>query len=337
MKKLANLILTTIVIVALSGCWANKKIVFLSEPSDAIVLNHYKTSLDSSKNVDIYKPTPVTQQVMFSNKNDTFNVTFEKRGYHSVEQKICRFTDTVKIKLERDIEIPEKLFKKADLKNGKLVLIDADVEVIIHSGVGRMDKYTSSAEKSVAVTDKFNDEFRRQANLNPAFELLNKSNDSIMQWNRKLLNSMKDYVFTLNEYRLDYMSNPPLISNKIEGFQNFMSSIRNQDSSANTYVVYIWAKCISETAGRIIGNVALAAASGVAMGFNAYYGYYSYVDLSALRFDSGTLLEFYVIDPKTSEVVSIDHAYYGYDITKTESLKKLMAKVIKYPELERAK
>jgi hypothetical protein len=84
--------------------------------------------------------------------------------------------------------------------------------------------------------------------------------------------------------------------------------------SSHRYFVCIFAKCISQTAGRAVGQVFLTAASR------------SYVPTN----DSGSTLNVIIIDAETLEVVHIYNKFYKENMAKPLELKNINDAVSQY-------
>ncbi|MCX5844380.1 MAG: hypothetical protein NT022_11680 [Deltaproteobacteria bacterium] len=244
--------------VSLTACGTSKSYVMDSNPKGALIIQHDKPVIEESfiLNVMYRGETPTQADVRFFGSIDTYYFTAEKRGYAPSIQKVTKESDlaTITFNMNRIEGVPTEIFKKENLLSGKFVLLPTDVEVIIHSGIGRMDKKKS-----------------------------------------------------------------------------FSETAKGQTGSDPSYLIYIWARCISETKGRKIGNIFVGTAAAARASIRPAF----YYDPSAFNPDSGTMAVIYVIDANTSEVLYIEPRDFGYDITDPDDLNKVADILSKFPNIEK--
>jgi hypothetical protein len=339
-KSKYNLILFVAGIFLLStGCGTTKKFAIQSIPSDALITVHQTADVESINLFpappDKNETTPFQKTITFW-KDETLYIAVAKRGYKPVFQPVTVHSSLeVNLPLERiEGAVTEAaIFDNNKLKNSSFSLLPINVEVLIHSGVGRMDKNTYSSELSQQTTLKLTDELKKayavnnptakqETFLNPALE---------SDWVR-ILEPTKKFLSGLNPVRLPYYSYPPLLSSGVTGARVFLEQAQQLPDKPGAYLYYIHAKCVSETSGRKVGNFFLALAGATVHAYGVSVGTYFYYDPSAFNPDSGTLLTIYVIDAATSEVLWIDQNYVGYDITKDDDLLKLVKLIVDFPQ-----
>jgi len=322
--------------VLLTACGTSKQFVIDSDPKGALIIQHDKPVIEESFffNVTYRGETPTQGDALFIGSIETYYFTAEKRGYSPSIQKVTKESDlaTITLNLNRIEGVPIETFKKENLLSGKFVLLPADTEVIIHSGVGRLDKKEYSPEISKKVTEDFNGALT-MAFTDSQSKQVSVSSDSLKKDWEALAGELKAYLLKLNYKRLNYYSLPPYINAKVAAFKAFSEAAKGQTGSDPSYLLYIWARCISETKGRKIGNVLVGAAStGMAFANPGYY-----YDPSAFNPDSGTMVVMYVIDANTSEVLYIEPRDFGYDITDPDDLKKVADIVSRFPNIDKKK
>jgi hypothetical protein len=322
--------------VLLTACGTSKTFVIDSNPKGALIIQHDKPVIEESFfwNVTYRGETPTQGDARFIGSIDTYYFTAEKRGYSPSIQKVTKESDlaTITFNMSRIEGVPIETFKKENLFSGKFVLLPADTEVIIHSGIGRLDKKEYSPEISKKVTEDFNGALTGAFNNSQSKQVLVSSDSLKKDW-EALSGELRTYLLKLNYKRLNYYSLPPYINAKLAAFKAFSEGAKGQTGSDPSYLLYIWARCISETKSRKIGNIVVGAAS-TAMAFsNPGFPY----DPSAFNPNSGTMVVIYIIDANTSEVLYIEPRDFGYDITDPDDLKKVADFLSRFPNIDKKK
>jgi hypothetical protein len=197
-------------------------------------------------------------------------------------------------------------------------------------GIGGFDKYKYSLKVSKEVTNEFNSLLTESCNKNSQIKPIMLSEPLEDNWN-SLSEDFKKQLKTLNPQRLKYYSTPPYIAPSVKYFQEFSTSIINQDRES--LFLYIYGKCVTPSKGRIFGNIALSTASGVVKGFHASQGRSYYSNPNAFRLDSSTLIVLYVIDPHSSEVLNIDSILFNIDISKPNTLPGIVQSINQFPNI----
>jgi len=320
--------------VSLTACGTSKSYVMDSNPKGALIIQHDKPVIEESfiLNVMYRGETPTQADVRFFGSIDTYYFTAEKRGYAPSIQKVTKESDlaTITFNMNRIEGVPTEIFKKENLLSGKFVLLPTDVEVIIHSGIGRMDKKEYSLEISKKVTGDLNGALARAFNNSQSKQVSVSTGSLEKDW-EALSGNVKTYLLKLNYKRLNYYSLPPYINSKVPAFKSFSETAKGQTGSDPSYLIYIWARCISETKGRKIGNIFVGTAAAARASIRPAF----YYDPSAFNPDSGTMAVIYVIDANTSEVLYIEPRDFGYDITDPDDLNKVADILSKFPNIEK--
>jgi hypothetical protein len=343
MKKWGYLFSLIAIVSLLGACGTTKKFMVQSDPAGALVSVHETEDINSpdisgqlSGQPFKAEVTPLQKSVWFI-KDETRYISVEKRGYRPSLQAVTQNSALeVNFRLERAEGVSEEseLFDKNKLKTGLIGLLPVEAEVVIHSGVGRMDKNTYSPELSQAVSQKLD-----QA-LAKAFLEKNQAEKRFTTLDPALKNSWtpiaeqtKTYLATLNPVRLPYYTYPPLLVSGVTMAQPFLDQLKQSPENTCKYLCYFRIKCVSETKGRVFGNFFLGLAGATMQGVSVGF----YYDPSAFYLDSGTLVTLYVMDTTTSEVCLIEQQYFDYDITKEDALAKLADCLPHFLENEKCK
>jgi len=274
--------------------------------------------------------TPAAVEVRFMSDAAKVTLTAEKRGYASSSREVTKdSTVPVFFDLKRLDGVPEATFKPENLALESYSLLPTFVEVHIRSGVGRLDKVEFSPQSSRKVTEELNTELARTL-ASGSGQIHQVSIDASLQpdW-QNIVTNLNAYLLQLNPTRLRYYSLPPYLNSKVGGFKPFIGRFSAQQGKDKPYFLYVWIKCIAETAGRKAGNILLSALGPVATVANRGYVY----DPAAFLPNSGTLVVIHVIDAKSSEVVHIEQHAFA-DITDGEALRALAGAIGKYPVVE---
>jgi hypothetical protein len=338
MSKSASLVLLVVMTMVASACGTTRHFIVDSNPKGALILVQPEEGFVNSGERSIFVETPmgVTPSplpITFIGDKCKVKFTAEKRGYTASTSLATKESGTVIfLDLKRIAGVPDAVpFKKEDLSTGTFTLLPPYVEVLIHSGLGRVDKKEYSPEVSQKVAHDLNDELAKTCD-NGNNQLRRSVMDDAQEKDWSALTvSMNKYLSKLNAKRLSYYSLPPYLNNNVDGFKTFITSYKKKAGIDSRYLVYMWSKCVTETKGRLVGNFAMAILGGVVKTDAQARGHSFYYDPSAFDPDSGTLVTWYVIDTKTSEVVYINQQVFP-DITDADYLKNLASVAGKFPE-----
>lgn len=338
MKRATSLVLLVVIIMLASACGTTRNFIVDSNPKGALILVQPEGGSVTVQGQYVYCETPMgvtpsPMPVTFIGDNIKVKFTAEKRGYTASTSLATKESGTaILLDLKRIDGVPEEVsFKKEDLSAGTFTLLPPFVEVIIHSGLGKLDKKEYSSEASQKVTTGLNAELAKTCdNGNNQLRLSVMDDTQGKDWSSLTL-SLNKYLSKLNAKRLPYYSMPPYLSSNVNGFKTFITGYKKKAKIDSRYLVYMWSKCVTETKGRLAGNFAMAILGGVAKTDAQARGRSFYYDPSAFDPDSGTLVTWYVIDTKTSEVVYINQQVFP-DITDADYLKNLAGVVGKFPE-----
>ncbi len=332
MKRILIVTLPLLCVILLTNCKPTQFTVN-SVPESTLIISHGGANIDNSYLSTIRGEAPNQFKNAFFGKKDTLYVTAEKRGYEKQTVKLTKTSaPNISFNLKKIEGVSEELTYYDDSTVNKFLIIPIGIEITIHSGIGNLDKYTFSPERSDIVSKDF---FK-------ALESESKNNriEFYKDWknineNNLLITELKDYLLKLNIARLPYYGYPPKIEDCITSSPQLKEIIEQLKEEPNSYLVFIWGKCISETTGRIIGNVAVSGASAAMYGASMAAGKSTYLyNPAAFMMDSGTRLAYFIVDPDNLEVVKIKSFTYGYDINKEKQLPKLIEKTSNYPDIE---
>ncbi|MBI5656933.1 MAG: hypothetical protein HZC44_09005 [Geobacter sp.] len=322
----------------LSACGTTKNFAVDSNPKGALVVAKAKEGYPIVKGATVYKDTPLcetptTLPITFMADTTKATLIAEKRGYTSASYDLDKTSaETVHFALQKIDGVPEATFKKEDLSSAQFTLLPLYVEVHVRSGVGRLDSLDLSPEASQKATDELTAELLKSlagnsSHIHPA------AIDAPLKTDWQALTpDFNKYVLKLDSNRLPYYSLPPYITANVEGFKPFLGRLADQPGNDRPYLLYVWSKCITETAGRQVGNVLFSILGAATAGYStaAGTGFQHIYDPSAFAPDSGTLVMMCVIDTKTSEVVHIEQRVFP-DITDEDALKAMASAIGAFP------
>jgi hypothetical protein len=321
-----------------ASCGTTLALSVRSDPPGALVTVHATEDIESR---DVYgmmpdpdKPetTPVEKKVFVGSKATEYLV-LEKRGYRPAVLPITAESPAgVDAKLERIEGVREAgaAYGTDALRGGSFIFLPIDGRVVVHSGVGRLDKKTFSEELTAKADAGLADELRKAvAAADSSGERLALAlEEEAAAWSA-CAEDAKKYLAALDPGRLHFLAYPPEIAAAVPGAEPFFRALggrrREGGAASGPLLCFIRAQCVTETAGRKVGNFMLSIAGAAVSGVSSAYVY----DPSAFEPDSGTLCAFYVVDPSSSEVLLIRRFSTGYDITRDKELKALVTGIIK--------
>lgn len=323
MKHLSHTLIC-IGILFVSGCSTTKFIIH-SDPEDAYIVGYGETS----------DAKPIDGKVTFLGKSDNYSFVAMKRGYHP--DTITVFKDSPSdlnfhlMQIEGGSPVVRK---PADLNLKNANLLPVSVEIVLHKGVGALDKYEKSEELSVEACSGLNHELQLiQSDTTISFLSIHEDPD----W-PYVSRELEQYLKKLDPALLDYYPIAPSVSGILEGNKElFLPVIEPLNQSAEKeYLVFGWCKSVRPTTGRVVGNIGVAAASVAVAGYEtATYGVpVTYSDPSAFTLDNNTIFVAYAIDPASGEVIEISQYVVPYDITTMERLQMIARSIILFPLAE---
>ncbi|MFO7658499.1 MAG: hypothetical protein R6W78_15685 [Bacteroidales bacterium] len=261
----------------------------------------------------------------FIGKKDSSYFSAMKRGY---------FEDTIWVKknspekvcfnLERREGIAESSIYKELMNDAELTVFQPVVDVILHKGVGNLDKYEKSDELSSEVQHQLSEivknEFEKETSGSKLHFIADTFSDEAFRVSGKAIHSLLSFKPSL----LKYYGIPPAVN-----CRELLSNPAQVTVNDNTLWVVIYCKTVKPTAGRIIGNAAATIGSGAVQGYQqAMYGYSTIMyDPAAYALDNSTLMMAYYIHPGSGEVIDIKQVTYPFDIINQKYQEKIVAEL----------
>lgn len=311
-------------LILFSGC-STRKFVISSVPEGAYIVGYGETRTDK----------PVDGSVTFLGKSDEHRFVAMKRGYTP---------DTLTVTKESPLDLQFDLkpikgtstqFREAvELDTNNVHLLPVCVEILLHKGAGNLDRYEHSEELSAEAFLALNNELQKiQSDSTVSYLSISEG----PEWNA-IAEELKESLLVLDPALLKYYPEAPSVSSILGKNPALFDPIRDRlkQSGDKEYLAFAWTRSIKPSAGRIIGNMGLAVASGVVAGYEtAAYGYpVTLSDPSAFLLDNSTLFAVYLIDPSDAEVLDIRQYVLPYDITKEERVQSFARSVILFPLAE---
>lgn len=314
--------------IALLGTWgcASRKFVISSYPEGAYIVGYGETTREN----------PLQESLVFLGKKDQVALIAMKRGYHPDTLTVTKESPLEVHFTLRAIEgIPPLIRRPVALSLENTNLLPLNVEIVLHKGIGAMDKY----EVSGALSD--------QAWFELNQELLTDQSDSSIAvvsvpdttgW-KAVSAELEAYLQSLSPDLLAYYPEPPSVAFVLERYRELFQPVLEPlcQSDQEEYLVFGWCRSIKTTTGRIIGNMGLAVTSAAVSGYEtAAYGYpVSYSDPSAFALDNSTLFMAYIIDPGSGEVLGTRQYVVAYDISDKERLQAMARSILLFPLAEK--
>jgi hypothetical protein len=312
-KKLMLLCVITATLL-LSSC-ASRKFVCNSVPEHALITAQTDTASTGFHFVTFTGETPTTAKLAFLGRNDKYYLKAEKRGYYPYTKVVSKDSALSHTFTLKKIEgVSEALYPKENLKNATFYLLPPKITFLYHKGSGAFEKYEPDAN----VSNKINEDLLKDimARNKPTICVVNfDGKDACKAYKDSLPSEFLKYVLNLKENHLNYYAYPPSVAPFIAKFGDLRETLQNHPSVTNhRFFVCVTGTCISQTAGRAVGQVFLTVASR------------SYVPTN----DSGTTLNLFLIDAETLEVVHIYNKFYKENMAKPEELRHVNDGVTQY-------
>lgn len=328
--------LAVIVAVLLHSC-CTRHFVIQTEPEKAMVIMGSVPNQFGLPD-EICGEGPLNKTVTFMGKNHTCYFTALKRGYE---------TDTVTVNKNSELTVNLRLNKMEnhtasvpvvdETGNATLFMLPVNADIILHKGVGNLDKYERSDKLSNEAYDSLNGKLAKVCIPEQMQFITDERFPDPQSW-RALSDSLKAYLLTLKTQLLPYYPLPPSIQepalNLIRQAIHKSDSAKQTDSSG-AMLVYVWCKSVEPTAGRVIGNVAATVGSGVVQGYEmATYGYpVTVYNPEAFALDNHTLLMLYTIDLQSGQIVKIQQRSLPFAITKPKYRNEFVTLLTDIPNL----
>ncbi len=287
----------------------------------------------------IFGETPTRKTLAFIGKKDKQYFVAMKRGYQPDTISITKESSTdIYFKLKSIDGIHTPPFNPNLLKNADFYFLPVTVKVILHKGVGNLDKYVPSEELSKDVTAGLNrDLIQAQHRDNLNIISLSEMKDPA-EW-MEISEKLEKYLLSLNPSLLPFYGEPATVMNVLTEKDAIDKYIKTDSKQAGNrqYLVYIWCKSIKSTTGRVIGNIATGVAAGAVQGFEtSVYGVpLTPYDPEAFNIDNSSLYMAYFIDPGNGEVLYVKQQVVPYKITKPEKIKEFGKVLLAIPDISK--
>jgi len=315
-KSTNTFLITTLL---LSSC-ATRNFVCNSVPEHALISVHRNPDLNTTSfgpysNVLFTSETPANVKLQFMGKSDKYYLTAEKRGYLPITKVINKDSSLNKtFNLQKIDGVSEAIYPAENLKSATFYLLPPKINFLYHKGSGGFQRYEYSDKDSKKIKEDFMKDI--SAKNKPFLYLLNvDGKNACKAYKDSLPNEIINYLSDISAKRLNYYAKPPSLDSLVRKCGDIRDALQNHPAVNNhQYFVCMSAKCISQTAGRVVGEIFLTAASS------------SHIP----TMDTGTTLTLYIIDAKTLEVVHVNTTFYKQNMAKPEDLKEVNDAVTNY-------
>lgn len=336
-RKISNLIIFALLISIFTSCSTRKFIINSSPDSTLIIQGSFPNTYLLPGT--ICGQTPIIRTNTFMGKKDMCYFTAMKRGYEPDTILVSKDSaTTINFDLIPIEGAPTDAFNPDNLIGADFYVLPVAVNIVLHKGVGNLDKYEDSEELSKEVTESLSQELnlaKPEENLH--FTSLTKMKDH-EKWT-EVSDNLKEYLLSLNPALLPYYGLAPSVIDLLEENQDLLTDLidNHRKTFENSFLVYVWCKSIKTTTGRIIGNLTATVASGVVSGYEtATYGApTSSYDPDAFSIDNSSLYMAFVIDPENGEVLYIKQQVVPYDIVKPKYLKEFSKLILNFPDINK--
>ena len=322
--------------VLLHSC-CTRHFVVQTEPHKAMIIMGSHTNLLGLPN-EICGEGPLNKTITFMGKNHTCYFTALKRGYETDTITVNKNSElTVNLRL-RKMEHPIAADPLIDTTgNATVYMLPVSADIILHKGVGNLDKYERSDKLSDEAYDSLNGKLAKVCIPEQMQFITDERFPDTQSW-RVFSDSIKEYLLTLKTPLLPYYPLPPSIQDP--ALNLIRQAIHKSDSanrvdSSGAMLVYVWCKSVEPTAGRVIGNVAASVGSGVVQGYEmATYGHAVTVyNPQAFALDNHTLWIIYAIDLQSGRIVKIQQRSLPFAITKPKYRNEFITLLTDIPKL----
>ncbi|MBN1790391.1 MAG: hypothetical protein JW830_07845 [Bacteroidales bacterium] len=337
--KFANVLLSVsraiLLILTIQGC-CTRHFTIQSDPRESMVIMGINSGLPGYSG-EVCGLTPLNKTVTFLGKNDQYYFTVMKRGYQS-DTIYCSKDSETNIHFNL-VNIDSSFSNVTDdhkLQLADFYLLPVNTEVILHKGVGNLDKYVKSEELSREVTDSLDKMLESTIFPGKLHYISEDSFADTCNW-KNHSDSIKSLLLALRPQLLPYyMKQPSIAEHDLKALSSATGheNLLEYKNFGTQYFVYIWCKSIKPTAGRVVGNIAAGIGSAVVQGYEtAAYGVpVTVYDPQAFALDYSTLWMMFVFEKESGSVVKIKQYTMPFEITNPENLKKFASDLINIPQ-----
>jgi len=309
----------------------SSRIFYISAKPEGALLRHgeyygYSNIAESGQEEIPYK-------VMFAGKKAKTSFSAMKRGYYEdtiwVNRDSPQKVSFVLNKIEGSEIYTEYRYQ---FSGAMLHLLPPQVDVILHKGIGNLDRYEKSHIQSKEVSKNILTLLSERSSGSPGEWRLIINDPVVPADTVKVPEHIMHYLHSIRPDLLKYYGFSPSVG-RFNSWSHISSASNLSGSSyhEHSFLAVVYCKTIKPTAGRIIGNAAVSVASAAASGYqSAMYGTSGIVyDPNAFALDNSTLLMVYLVHPDSGEVVEITQKIFNYDISSIENQKQLTDELIK--------
>ena len=245
-----------------------------------------------------------------------------KRNYEPDTIVVTRDSpETIDFNLREISDIHASYSRSNENADKRICLLPVDSEIVLHKGVGNLDKYEKSNDLSNEVEDSLNMKLSTVCRDSGMHYVCLKDLNEKIDWEHTC-NELSEYLLSLNLKLLPYYAKPPILSKSIvEKLSVANNQMELESLPDQPYWLYVWCKSIKPTSGRIIGNIGANLGAGALQGYEtAVYGRpVTYVNPNAFAIDYYTIFMVVMIEPDTGELLSIDQYELPFELTSSKS------------------
>jgi len=264
---------------------------------------------------------PLEKKLIFLGKNDAYYFVAMNHGYQPDTHYVTRDSSTtIRFNLTPLAVEPIKYTSLQEIeKPVTFYLLPVNTEVILHKGVGSLDRYEKSEELTRKWGDSIDISLKRICSGNELKYISDKSAPS--SWDATSIN-LKRNLLPVKGNLLPYYPEPACVgeNNKL-ALAECMEHVSPSASEDKPLLIYVWCKSTEPTAGRVIGNAALVVASGAVSGYqSAVYGSSTLIyNPDAFTSDNSTIWMAYVIDPENGTILHVEQRVLPYNLTNEKN------------------
>ncbi|MBK7712388.1 MAG: hypothetical protein IPJ37_16580 [Bacteroidales bacterium] len=281
--------------------------------------------------------SPVNKKMIFAGKKDQYYFKAINQGYEPDSVLINKDSKSeIELNLRKMESFSEIQKPVYSLKEADFCLLPVNTNIIIHKGVGNLDKYVHSDELSKAYSDSLDTKLKTMLVSGQMKYISNDNFSDISAWQRSS-DSLSIFLLKLKSELLPYYPLPPAIPEKdlrlLTSLPDSYHLSPLKDTTDRLFV-FLWCKSIEPTKGRVVGNIATSLASGAVQGYEtASYGHaITTYNPQAFAIDNSTIWMVFVIEPQSGRILHISQHTLPYEITKPANLKKLTDNIVTIPQ-----
>lgn len=326
-KNIAAIVVILAMQLIIQAC-SSKNFVVRSVPDGSMVLVGRRPNLYGFPD-DICGISPINKKMIFAGKKDQYYIKAINRGYEPDSVLINKDSNPeIILNLRKMESFSENQNPDYSLKDSDFYLLPVNTNIIIHKGVGNLDKYVRSDELSKAISDSLDTKLKTVRLSDRVNYISNSLFPDLSGWQRSS-DSLSSFLLKLKAELLLYYPLPPSIPEKdLNTMTSLIETWRLSPMKDTTHklLVYIWCKSIEPTKGRVVGNIATNIASGAVHGYeSAAYGHsLTPYDPQAFALDYSTIWMVFLIEPEKGRIINISQHTVPFAITKPVNLDKLV-------------